>query len=139
MSDQAQHGGRPRGVTEILNSATEQVLGVLAAPFFDGEGWHEASPVVKAGVAEAGTAHITARHIDPPYRADITLDVRTDFDSPDDVRYHVRGHCEISRGNAGATQQVEFTFGAAIASNGLLDIDAARLGAELASAIRSLA
>ena len=138
MNDPAQHTSRPRGVSEILSSASDQVLGVLAAPFFDGEGWHEATPVVKAGIAEAGSVHVSARHTDPPYRADITLDVRTDFEAPDDVSYHVRGRCEISREGEGSSQHCEFTFGATIAPDGLLTINAPLLRAELAAAIRAL-
>jgi hypothetical protein len=96
-----QHTAHPRGVHDILEVVSKQVLSALALPFFDGEGWSEVTPVVKAGIAEAGTVHVSARHLEPPCRADITLDVRTDLESPVDARYQIRGRCEISCGERG--------------------------------------
>ena len=138
MSDPRQHTGHPRGVSDILKNVSEQVLGVLTVPFFDGDGWREVTPVVKSGIAEAGTLRVSASHLNPPYRADITLDVRTDLESPADARYQIRGRCEVSRGSEGSSQHCEFALRVTIAADGLLAIDAEQLRAEMAAAIRSL-
>jgi hypothetical protein len=132
------HTVHPRGVSEILEAVTAQVLEALALPFFDGEGRHELSPAVKAGIAEVGTVHVSAHHLDPPFRADITLDVRTDLESQTDARYQIRGRCEISRGGEASSPHREFALGVTIAADGLLAIDVAQLRAEMADAIRSL-
>jgi hypothetical protein len=130
------HTGHPRGVSAILETLRAQVLGALALPFFDGESWHEVSPVVKAGVAEAGTVHVAARHIDPPYSADVTLDVRTDLEAPGDARYQIRGRCAMSR--EGISERRDFGLGVTIDDDGLVTLDSAHLRAEMAEAIRLL-
>jgi hypothetical protein len=131
-----EHTGHPRGVSAILEALRAQVLGALAVPFFDGKGWHDVSPVVKAGVAEAGTVHVLARHLDPPYSADITLDVRTDLEARDDARYQIRGRCVMSRG--GTPEHRDFGLTVAIDDEGLVTVDIAQLRAEMADAIRLL-
>jgi hypothetical protein len=130
------HTGHPRGVSAILEALRAQVLGALAVPFFDGKGWDDVSPVVKAGVAEAGTVHVFARHRDPPYCAEITLDVRTDLEARDDARYQIRGRCAISR--EGTSEHRDFGLAVAIDDDGLVTIDVAQLRAEMADAIGSL-
>lgn len=132
------HTAHPRGVRDILDVVSEQVLGALALPFFDGDGWSEVTPAVKAGIAEAGSVHVAARHLEPPHRADITLDLRTDLESPVDARYQIRGRCAITRGER-SPQHREFALGVAIAADGLVVIDVEQLRAEIAVAILSLA
>lgn len=127
----------PRAVAEILNEVTEQALAAFDIPFFDGDSGANSEPILKAGTAEAGTVRISAQRHDPPYRAELTLYMRSDTESAGDAHSHVRGRCSMSRGIADAApRHHDFAIAVAIADDGSLTIDVVQLRAELAQAVR---
>jgi hypothetical protein len=131
------HTSRPRAIADVLHDVTEQALAAFNIPFFDGDSGANREPILKVGKVEAGTVHITAQRHDPPYRAELTLYVRSDLESRDDAHSHVRGRCSMSRGVSHAEPlHLDFAIGVAIADDGSLTIDVAQLRAELAEAVR---
>jgi hypothetical protein len=132
------HTSRPRTIADVLNDVTQQALAAFDMPFFDGGGASNCEPILKAGSAEAGTVHISAQRHDPPYRAELTLYVRSDLVPPDDAHSHVRGRCSMSRNNTDAAPlHHDFAIAVAIGDDGTLTIDVAQLRAELAEAVRA--
>ena len=132
------HTEHPHATREILEAVKAQVLEALALPFFDGARVEERSPIIKVRLAEAGNIQISACHREPPYRADVTLDVRTDRESAHDCRYRIRGRCEITRDVGGPSPHREFAVGMSVNDDGSVTVDAAQLRAEMAGAIRSI-
>lgn len=132
-----EHTTHPQPVRDILDDVLQQATAALSEPFFDGHKETTVEPVIKIGVAEAGTVRITAERLEPPYHAVFTLYVRSDLRSTSDGRYEVRGRCELSRGKMETTSQSDFAVGVAIDRDGMVALDVERLRAELAQAIRS--
>jgi hypothetical protein len=132
------HTQHPHATREILEAVKAQVLEALALPFFDGPRHEDHSPIVKVGFAEAGSVQISVSHREPPYRADVTLDVRTDFESPHGSRYRIRGRCEITRDVGRPSPHREFAVRISINDDGSVTVDVTQLRAEMASAIRSI-
>lgn len=131
-----QHTSHPRPVSEILEDVKNQALTALALPFFDGGTDNDSAPIIKVGVTEAGTVHISARRVHPAYHTDLTLYVRSDVDSADGGHYQVRGSCEMSCDAEEPPVHREFAIGVTIGDDGFLTIDVAQLRAEMARAIR---
>jgi hypothetical protein len=132
------HTDHPRAVPDILDSVKEQALAAFALPFFDGDTASSSEPIIKVGLAEAGTVHISAQRLDPPYRADLMLYVRTDVESETDGHYEVRGRCELSRDvEAEPRKHHDFAVGVSVNDDGSVTLDVPQLRAQLIQAIRN--
>jgi hypothetical protein len=127
----------PRAVCEILAEVRDQALRAFSGPFFDGDGAVDTPPIVKVGITESSTVHISAQRVDPALRAEITLYLRSDFDASAECRYHLHGHCEVARLDAEAHIQREFAVPLELAADGVLAIDVMALRTELAHSIRA--
>jgi hypothetical protein len=132
------HTVHPRAVNDILGAVRDQIVEALTLPFFDGGGGQDTSPVIKVGIAEAGNVHVSARHLDPPYRAEVTLYVRSDLESGTSGRYQIRARCEMACDAEQPALHRDFAVGVAIGDDGSVTIDVAQLRAEMADAIRSI-
>jgi hypothetical protein len=134
------HTSHPRAIAEVLDDVTQQALAAFAIPFFDGGSSANSEPILKIRTAEAGTVRIAAQRHEPPYRAELTLYLRSDLESPDDTYSQVRGRCSMSRGIADAAPlHYDFAIGVAISDDGSLTLDVEQLRAELAEAVRVFA
>jgi hypothetical protein len=136
-ADVETHISNPRGVRDILAEVRDQALGAFAGPFFDGDGSVDTSPVVKVGITESGTVHISVQRVEPSLQAEVTLFLRSDFDAPADCRYRLHGQCEIARVDAHPHIQREFAVPIEVDVDGALSVDVIALRTELAHTIRA--
>jgi hypothetical protein len=131
------HTVNPRAVREILAEVRDQALSAFSGPFFDGDSVVDSPPVVKVGISESGTVHISAQRVEPSLLAEVTLFLRSDFNASAECCYHLQGHCEIARLDAEPHIQREFVVPLEVGENGTLAIDVTALRTELAHAIRA--
>ena len=136
-ADVETHTSNPRAVRDILAEVRDQALSAFAGPFFDGDGSVDTPPVVKVGITESGTVHISVQRIDPSLQAGVTLFLRSDFDTSADCRYHLHGQCEIARVDAQPQIQREFAVPIEVGVDGTLSVDVIALRTELAHTIRA--
>jgi hypothetical protein len=127
----------PRAVRDILAEVRDQALSAFSGPFFDGDGGVDTAPVVKVGITESGTVHISAQRVEPALLAEITLYLRSDFDASAQCCYHLHGHCEIARLDAQPHIQREFAVPLEVGEDGALAIDVTALRTELAHTIHA--
>ncbi|HEY5341122.1 MAG TPA: hypothetical protein VIK27_08870 [Candidatus Aquilonibacter sp.] len=126
-----------RKLPDILDEVKKQAIDALMLPFFDGGVGDHSEPIVRSGVSEAGTVHVSAHRVEPPYRAHLTMYVRSDIESPHAGNFQVRAHCEVSSDVQKPSLRRAFPIGVNIADDGTHTIDVARLRAEMADTIRS--
>ena len=122
----------PRAVHEILAEVRDQALNTFTGSFFTGDGSVDAIPVVKVGLTESGTVRILAERVEPALRAELTLFLRSDFDTTGTCCYHLHGHCEIVRIDAEPHLHHEFAVPINMSEDGSLTIDVAALRTEFA-------
>jgi hypothetical protein len=106
-------------------------------PFFDAGTGEDRTPIIKVGMAEAGTVHISASHRDPPYHVGLTLYVRSDVDSANAANYEIRARCEVSCEAEHPALHTDFAIGVTVGEDGSVTIDIAQIRTEIADAIRS--
>jgi hypothetical protein len=126
-----------RKLPDILAEVKKQGIDALMLPFFDGGIGDHSEPIVRSGVSEAGTVHVSAHRVEPPYRADLMMYVRSDIDSPHAGNFQVRARCEVSSDAQKPRLHRAFPIGVKIADDGTNTIDVVRLRAEMADTIRS--
>jgi hypothetical protein len=136
-ADVETHTSSPRGVRDILAEVRDQALSAFAGPFFDGNGSIDTPPVVKVGITESGTVHISVQRVEPALQVEITLFLRSDFDTSAGCRYHLHGQCEIARVDAQPHIQREFAVPIEVGVDGALSVDVSALRTELAHTIRA--
>ncbi len=136
--DAETYTGDPRAVREILAEVRDQALSAFSGPFFDGDGAVDTAPIVKVGITESGTVHISAHRVEPSLLAEITLHLRSEFATSSECSYHLHGHWEIARADAAPHMRQEFTVPLETGEDGALVIDVAALRTELAHSIRAL-
>ena len=127
----------PRAVREILAEVRDQALRAFDGPFFDGDGAVDTPPIVKVGITESGTVHISAQRLEPSLLAEVTLFLRSEFGASAECSYHLHGHCEIARLDAEPHIQREFAVPLEMGENGTLAINVTALRTELAHSIRA--
>ena len=130
------HTTHPRAVREILAKVRDQVITAFDASFFDGDGSVDTAPIVKVGITESGTVHISAQRIAPALEANVTLFLRSDFDALGNCCYHLHGRCEIAPTDAEPHVEREIAVPIETGADGALAIDVTALRTELAHTIR---
>lgn len=131
------HTPRRRELHDILDDIKGQASSAMRTPFFDA-GVDEASePIVQRGAVEAGTIRVSARHADPPYRANLTIYVRSDKEATPAGHFHVQARCEVSSDMQKPPLRREFTIGLKVADDGTQTIDVEQLRREMADTIRT--
>jgi hypothetical protein len=131
------HTPRRRELAAILEEVKVQASNAMRVPFFDGGVDEGRDPVVQSGLTEAGTVHVSARRVKPPYQVHVMIYVRSEKESPQAGHFQARARCEVSSDVQTPPLHREFSIAVTVADDGTETIDVDQLREELADTIRS--